>query len=571
MPDTLPYLDFVLPANWEVVTVSEIAEDISSGFPSGQHNQEGRGVPHLRPMNISPKGDIVLETLKYVEQDGYDALLEGDVLFNNTNSPAWVGKTAYIRKDSNWAYSNHMTRIRPHRKIINAAWLANSLHFIFETGFFRMHCSHHVNQASINTAFLGDVKIPLPPPPEQHRIVAEIEKQFTRLDAAVANLRRVQTNLQRYKASVLKAACEGRLVPQEATLDPDYEPADKLLERILAERRRKWEEDEWQKLVERAQKKAAQSRRKAAGQPHNLRDLEAEDWEDIPEAEYGSYLPKNDKWKQKYVEPEPPDTEGLPELPEGWVWATVDMLAVKVTDGVHQTPNYIKSGVPFLSVNNMSEYGELDFTSCKYVSHEQHNEFYRRCDPERGDLLLSKVGTIGLTATVRTDVEFSLFVNTALIKPIREIVQARFVEAALRHGFLSDTYSGWISGSTQKFIGISSIRELPIPLPSLNEQTRIADEFERRMTVVQTLESVFTDTLVRMDRLRQSILQQAFTGKLVPQDPGDEPAAALLERIKGVYGEQAGKSRKNSTGHEQSITPTIQPSLFDEQAGDGTS
>ena len=112
---------------------------------------------------------------------------------------------------------------------------------------------------------------PFPPLREQHRIVAEIEAQFTRLDASVAALRRARANLKRYRASVLKAACEGWLVPTEAELahseGRDYEPAGVLLERILAERRARWE-----------------SREKRRG---------------------------------KYEEPSAPDASGLPELPEG--------------------------------------------------------------------------------------------------------------------------------------------------------------------------------------------------------------------------------------------------------------
>ena len=120
----------------------------------------------------------------------------------------------------------------------------------------------------------------LPPLPEQHRIVAEIETQFTRLDVSVAALRRARANLKRYRASVLKAACEGRLVPTEAELarseGRDYEPAGVLLERILAERRARWESQE--------------------------------------------------KRRGKYNEPSAPDASALPELPEAWAWATVEEL-----------------------------------------------------------------------------------------------------------------------------------------------------------------------------------------------------------------------------------------------------
>ncbi len=127
---------------------------------------------------------------------------------------------------------------------------------------------------------------PLLPLPEQHRIVAAIETQFTRLDAGVAALRRVQANLRRYRAAVLKAACEGKLVPTEAELarteGRDYEPAAVLLERILAARREKWVQE---------------------------------------------------NPKKKYQEPAGPDVSGLPELPEGWCWATVGELASHITSG----------------------------------------------------------------------------------------------------------------------------------------------------------------------------------------------------------------------------------------------
>jgi type I restriction enzyme S subunit len=204
--------EFTLPNGWKVITIGEIAESINPGFPSGRHNQEGKGVPHLRPMNISRNGEIDLSQVKYVETKEYHPLCSGDVLFNNTNSTELVGKTTYIAKDTNWAYSNHMTRIRLKRDIAFPAWVAMALHFNYLIGFFKLNCRHHVNQASINSSYLANkVSIPLPPLPEQERIVARIEELFTQLDAGTAALRRVQAGLKRYKASVLKAACEGRL------------------------------------------------------------------------------------------------------------------------------------------------------------------------------------------------------------------------------------------------------------------------------------------------------------------------------------------------------------------------
>ena len=201
-----------LPDGWTWVTIGEIATNINPGFPSGRHNQEKLGVPHIRPMNISREGDIDLSVVKYVEAVDYLPLLQGDVLFNNTNSPELVGKTTYIRQDTNWAYSNHMTRIRLDRATAYPAWVANALHYLFLDGYFKQNCRHHVNQASVSSGFLSqNVKVPLPPLPEQERIVAKIEELFTQLEAGTSALAKVQAGLRRYKASVLKAAVEGKL------------------------------------------------------------------------------------------------------------------------------------------------------------------------------------------------------------------------------------------------------------------------------------------------------------------------------------------------------------------------
>ncbi len=167
------------------------------------------------------------------------------------------------------------------------------------------------------------IPIPIAPLNQQKQIVAEIEKQFSRLDEGVASLKRVQANLKRYKAAVLKAAVEGRLVETEAELarreGRDYETGQQLLQRILAERRRKWEEAELAKM-------------KAKGK-----------------------MPKNDKWKQKYKEPAAPDTRNLPELPEGWVWATYSQIGEVITGFTPSTkdPENFGGNIPFLKPTDL--------------------------------------------------------------------------------------------------------------------------------------------------------------------------------------------------------------------------
>ncbi|HEY4718934.1 MAG: hypothetical protein A2Z49_12920 [Chloroflexi bacterium RBG_19FT_COMBO_56_12] len=202
------------------------------------------------------------------------------------------------------------------------------------------------------------------------------------------------------------------------------------------------------------------------------------------------------------------------ELPKGWRWVTVGDVATKVTDGTHKTPRYVDNGVPFISVNNISSDGIIDFSDCKFITSEEHEYLYKRCNPEIGDVLLTKVGTIGLTAVIKTNTIFSLFVNTALIKPAHEKILPNYLAYVLRYGFISESYEEYISGSTQKFIGNKKITQLPIPLPTLKEQQRINVEVDQRLSVATQVEATVQVGLKRAGRLRQAVLKSAFEGKL---------------------------------------------------------
>ena len=211
---------------------------------------------------------------------------------------------------------------------------------------------------------LEELKIPLFPLAEQHRIVDAIESYFTRLDAAVATLERVQRNLTRYRASVLKAAVEGRLVPTEAELaraeDRDYEPASVLLERILVERRRRWEEAELAKMT-------------AKGK-----------------------TPKDDKWKAKYKEPDEPDIGDLPVLPQGWSWVTLDQLLYRIEAGKNFTcegrpPATGEVGVVKVSAVTWGTFDEQESKTCTKPEFVNPSWFI-----EQGDFLFSRANTIEL-------------------------------------------------------------------------------------------------------------------------------------------------------------------------------
>lgn len=275
-----------VPDRWLRVAISDVADDISPGFASGTHNSDGDGVPHLRPMNIGRDGVIDLTVVKSVPQRQGVALGKGDVLFNNTNSPELVGKTAVIGEDqAGFAFSNHMTRIRTCSGV-SSIFVARQLHFLWAAGYMKHRCTNHVNQASISSKSLANtVPLLLPPEREQLRIVEKLEGLLGDLDAGVAELKAAQKKLTQYRQSLLKAAVEGALTADWRVENPPRETGADLLARILQERRARWEAQQ-------------------------LARFEAQ----------GKTPPKN--WQAKYPEPVAPDTTELPALPPGWVWAS---------------------------------------------------------------------------------------------------------------------------------------------------------------------------------------------------------------------------------------------------------
>jgi len=466
-----------LPKGWVWEKLGQIAERLNPGFPSGKHNKENRGIPHMRPMNISAKGEIDFSDVKYVEVNDYDTLLNGDVLFNNTNSPELLGKTSYIKQNTNWAYSNHMTRIRLNHDYINSAWIAYWLHYLFLVGFFKMSCVHHVNQASINTSFLAEkVQIPVPPLPEQQRIVAKIEELFTRLDAGVEALKKIKTQIKRYRQAVLKYAFEGKLTAEWREKHKDeLEPASVLLEKIKEEK-----------------KKTGNNKYRA-----------------LPPVDISGQL-----------------------IPSSWTWASTSEVCDSVRDGTHDTPQYIKNGIPLITSKNLKVNG-LDFSSANNISIEDHKKIIIRSNVDSGDILFAMIGTIGNPIVVRKDREFSIK-NVALFKKNESFLKPEYLMYWLKSSVFYQILENkkLLKGTTQKFIPLEHLRILPIPLSSRLEQAIIIEEIERRFSVADEIEKVIDQSLKQAERLRQSILKGAFEGKLVPQDPSDEPAEKFLERIK---------------------------------------
>ena len=429
-------------------------------------------------------------------EDRYLRLL--DVLISVSNSLELVGKVAQVTKlPCQATLGAFISAIRPSCEL-DAKFYFRQLASPEVQSIIRQNASTTTNISNVSSGRLVTVELKIPPLPEQHRIVAEIEKQFTRLDASVESLKRARANLKRYRASVLKSACEGTLVPTEAELaraeGREYELADALLERILAERCARWESQE--------------------------------------------------KKRGKYKKPVAPDTSALPELPEGWVWATTSqvgtsqlgkMLDKKRSAGTfHQ---YLRNLNVRWNAFDLTDLAEMPFFHSEFERFALHN----------GDVLVAEGGEPGRSAVWRGDERPIKFQKALHRVRLEEGVLPEWLVIRLWASAQTGILESFFTGSTIKHFTGESLNRFPVPLPPLPEQNRIVAEVERCLSVIQQSEAVIATSLARAERLRQSILKQAFSGQLVPQDPSDEPAWALLERIKAereaVQAAEAPKSR----------------------------
>jgi len=489
-----------LPEGWVIAKINEIADVVSPGFPCGQYNTEGRGLPHLRPMNIDGQGRLCLDEIKYVDIADPPLLHSGDILFNNTNSPVWVGKTTVISQDNQFSFSNHMTRLSLNIHSGSPKFFALQLQHMQKSGFFLARCTNHVNQASISSGYLSQqVDLLMPPVFEQQRIVSAIEERFTILDAVTTALQQNKQKLKLARASVLKHAVEGKLTEKWRAKHPATESGSELLERILAERRAKWEAEQLAK--------------------------------------------GKDPRKLRYEEPVRPDVS---ELPDGWCWATVEQcfeVHVGATPS-RKEPKYWNGNIAWVSS------GEVQFCRIKST-----RESITQLGLSNSSTQINPVGSvlIGIIGEGKTrgqvailDIEASNNQNCAAIWVSQTPIIPEYIYYWLWSQY--EIIRQGNSGNNQPALNQTKVGQILFPLPPLVEQQQIVAEIERHLSVIEQAEAAIETSLKRIERARQSILERAFSGRLVPQDPNDEPASVLLERIQEertrrvVEGKQRGRN-----------------------------
>jgi type I restriction enzyme S subunit len=383
----------------------------------------------------------------------------------------------------------------------------------------------------VNFEKLSGFPILLPPIAEQERILARLSAASSGLARAQTPAHRAQGRLKLYYPAVLHAAITGELTQQwrKKKKDPGGETGAVLLAQLLSARRAHWEEAEMDRM------------RLAAREP------------------------KDDKWKSRYREPSVPDTGGLPRLPAGWAWATVEQIG-EVRLGRQRSPQHHSGKYmrPYLRVANVFE-DHIDTSDVKRMNFTPEEfEIYRL---EEGDILLNEgqsLELVGRPAMYQNELPGSCFQNT--------LVRFRSFEAVNRNYALIVFRAYLHGGRFQRIakittnlahLGADRFSHLEFPVPPLAEQAEIVREVDRRLSAAQQLEMSLGRQLVRAREARQSLFREAFTGRLLPQDPNDEPASVLLKRIASIRDAESGKLRTGNMPKPKSKGHTERRPLLD--------
>ncbi len=354
--------------------------------------------------------------------------------------------------------------------------------------------------------YLRKERLALPPAKEQTRIVEKLEELLSDFDDGVAELKAAQTKLVRYRQSLLKAAVEGALTAEWRQHNTPEETGAQLLQRILSERRAHWEAKQLAKF-----------------------------------AEQGKAPPKD--WQKKYPEPMHPDTRDLPELPQGWAWASLDQLTEFITSGSRGWADYYSAeGAVFIRSQNINK-DRLDLSDTAFVTPPRNNDGIRAI-VQKHDLLLTITGAnVGKTACVE------IALNEAYVS--QHVALIRLVEATLDnfiHLYLTSSSGGRgqldkeAYGAGKPGLNLQQVGSVHIPLPGWAETSKLMDILKTQLEAISEQNHSIDELLKQSTAQRKNILRAAFSGQLVPQDPNDEPASALLARIRAQREADTGAS-----------------------------
>lgn len=469
----------VLPSRWEWTTLGEVCEPPQYGWTTSAAIQ-GQ-VKLLRTTDIT-SGNIDWSSVPYCAESPGNIekylLNDGDIVISRAGS---VGFSILVKNPKPAVFASYLIRFRP-RPLIDEKYIA----YYLQSPFYWESISENslgIAIPNVNATKLKLICFPLAPLPEQQRIVAKIEELFTQLDAAESALKRAKANLKRYRQSVLQAAVTGELTREWREMHHgQIEPASELLKRIQAERQAKWEAD----LRLKGKKPA----------------------------------------KEKYQEPTKPNKQNLHVLPEGWEWVTVSQIGKTNEQSVLTGPfgvtlgheDFIESGVPVLTIGCLTDQS-LSLAKAMYITEDKALELGKYW-VKPGDLLFSRMASVGRAALV-TSAFNGAVINYHLmrLRLAPDIILPDYFINFVRGAKVVNDYVREVNhGANRDGINTEQLLALPIALPPIDEQNEINIEVHAKFSQIEKSELLLNNAMTRINRVRQSILQRAFSGQLLQQE-----------------------------------------------------
>ena len=442
-------LDNNLPQNWGITTIGELTLPYQTAQPKKEPETEFK---YVDIGSIDNNTNTITNPKTFLGKDAPSRarriVAKGDILFSTVRT--YLKNIARVSDDLDGILTS--TGIA----VLRASFAVDSnflFYFVLSDKFIR-----NISSAMDGTLYpavtdsdVASAKIPLPPLNEQKRIVGKIEALQRRSQRVKEAIDAIPQLLDQFRQSVLAAAFRGDLTADWRENNPDVEPASVLLEKIRAERRRKWEEAELEKM-------------KAKGK-----------------------VPKDDKWKQKYKEPEAVDDSNLPELPDGWCWGIVELICSDIVDCPHSTAKYTEKGKIIVRTSDF-RVGRLDLSQTKFVSEETFEQRVKRLRPKKGDVLYSREGGIFGIACLVSDTEICMGQRMMLLRAEKNFYEEKLLMWLMNSPQIFGQAKSKVIGTASPHVNVADIKRFYIPIPPLKEQRDIVFKIQQYWFTIESIE-----------------------------------------------------------------------------------